>query len=188
VNLKLDVLHLRRGNLGLVLPHHPGFFDSAPAMRATCRQRYVDSLVDARRDGTTTAASVGGSRLASRLGRMRLGAAARERRCLALAGAQGFFQQPAQPFVLRLQTLNLASQAGDLLGVRFLHHTPSLRARPPQTSDQAGTGAITLNKYNTRLLLLSKSKAYLRGLSNNHGQVGLHYMSHTRNGVMGLFF
>lgn len=40
---------------------------------------------------------------------------------------------------------------------------------------------------NTRLLLLSKSKAYPRGLSNNHGQVGSHYMSHTRNGVMGLF-
>ena len=40
---------------------------------------------------------------------------------------------------------------------------------------------------NTRLLLLSKSKAYQTGLSNNHGQVGMHYMSHTRSGVMGLF-
>jgi len=40
---------------------------------------------------------------------------------------------------------------------------------------------------NTRLLLLSKSKTYPRGLSNTHGQVGLHYMSHTRSGVMGLF-
>lgn len=45
---------------------------------------------------------------------------------------------------------------------------------------------------NSRLLLLSKSKAYAKGLSNTHGQVGLHYMSHTvgwggRNGVMGLF-
>ncbi len=40
---------------------------------------------------------------------------------------------------------------------------------------------------NARLLLLSKSKAYLNGLSNNHGQVGQHYMSHTRSGVMGLF-
>ena len=40
---------------------------------------------------------------------------------------------------------------------------------------------------NIRLLLLSTSKAYPRGLANNHGQVGLHYMSHTRNGVMGLF-
>ena len=40
---------------------------------------------------------------------------------------------------------------------------------------------------NTRLLLLSKSKAYPKGLANNHGQVGLHYMSHVRSGVMGLF-
>ena len=31
---------------------------------------------------------------------------------------------------------------------------------------------------NTRLLLLSKSKAYPKGLSNNHGQVGRHYFSH----------
>lgn len=31
---------------------------------------------------------------------------------------------------------------------------------------------------NSRLLLLSKSKAYPDGLSNNHGQVGRHYFSH----------
>ncbi len=31
---------------------------------------------------------------------------------------------------------------------------------------------------NNRLLLLSKSKAYARGLSNNHGQVGKHYLAH----------
>lgn len=31
---------------------------------------------------------------------------------------------------------------------------------------------------NTRLLLLSKSKAYPAGLSNNHGQVGKHYIAH----------
>ena len=31
---------------------------------------------------------------------------------------------------------------------------------------------------NTRLLLLSRSSAYPNGLSNNHGQVGRHYMSH----------
>jgi len=31
---------------------------------------------------------------------------------------------------------------------------------------------------NIRLLLLSKSKAYPNGLSNNHGQVGRHYFSH----------
>jgi gluconate 2-dehydrogenase alpha chain len=31
---------------------------------------------------------------------------------------------------------------------------------------------------NVRLLLLSKSKAYPNGLSNNHGQVGKHYIAH----------
>ena len=31
---------------------------------------------------------------------------------------------------------------------------------------------------NTRLLLLSKSRAYPNGLSNNHGQVGKHYFAH----------
>ena len=41
---------------------------------------------------------------------------------------------------------------------------------------------------NVRTLLLSKSKAYPNGLSNNHGQVGKHYMSHnTRAGVLALF-
>ena len=33
---------------------------------------------------------------------------------------------------------------------------------------------------NSRLLLLSKSKAYPNGLSNNHGQVGRHYFSHNQ--------
>jgi len=41
---------------------------------------------------------------------------------------------------------------------------------------------------NTRLLLLSKSKAYPKGLSNNHGQVGRHYFSHhTGASVSALF-
>jgi gluconate 2-dehydrogenase alpha chain len=41
---------------------------------------------------------------------------------------------------------------------------------------------------NVRLLLLSKSKAYPAGLSNNHGQVGRHYMSHNQTaGVSALF-
>jgi gluconate 2-dehydrogenase alpha chain len=41
--------------------------------------------------------------------------------------------------------------------------------------------AVLLGSYtyeNTRLLLLSKSKAYPNGLSNNHGQVGKHYIAH----------
>ena len=41
---------------------------------------------------------------------------------------------------------------------------------------------------NVRLLLLSKSKAFPNGLSNNHGQVGRHYMSHNQTaGVTALF-
>jgi len=41
---------------------------------------------------------------------------------------------------------------------------------------------------NVRLLLLSKSKAFPRGLANNHGQVGRHYFSHNQGaGVSALF-
>ena len=41
---------------------------------------------------------------------------------------------------------------------------------------------------NTRTLLLSKSKAFPNGLSNNHGQVGRHYFSHNQGaGVTALF-
>ncbi|MGH9558637.1 MAG: GMC oxidoreductase, partial [Bryobacteraceae bacterium] len=40
---------------------------------------------------------------------------------------------------------------------------------------------------NSRLLLLSKSKAYPNGLSNNHGQVGRHYFGHQQTFVSGLF-
>jgi gluconate 2-dehydrogenase alpha chain len=40
---------------------------------------------------------------------------------------------------------------------------------------------------NTRLLLLSRSKAFPRGLANNAGQVGRHYMAHVYCGVNALF-
>jgi gluconate 2-dehydrogenase alpha chain len=39
---------------------------------------------------------------------------------------------------------------------------------------------------NVRLLLLSKSKAYPNGLSNNHGQVGKHYFGHWTTAVTAL--
>jgi gluconate 2-dehydrogenase alpha chain len=51
--------------------------------------------------------------------------------------------------------------------------------------------AVLLATYtyeNVRTLLLSKSKAFPNGLSNNHGQVGRHYMTHaTGGGVTALF-
>lgn len=40
---------------------------------------------------------------------------------------------------------------------------------------------------NSRLLLLSRSKAFPHGLSNNHGQVGRHYFAHWQTGVTALF-
>jgi gluconate 2-dehydrogenase alpha chain len=41
---------------------------------------------------------------------------------------------------------------------------------------------------NARLLLLSQSSAYPRGLANNHGQVGRHYFTHNQGGgVLALF-
>jgi gluconate 2-dehydrogenase alpha chain len=50
---------------------------------------------------------------------------------------------------------------------------------------------VLLSSYtyeNTRLLLLSPSKAFPNGLSNNHGQVGRHYFSHAQTaGVTALF-
>jgi gluconate 2-dehydrogenase alpha chain len=41
---------------------------------------------------------------------------------------------------------------------------------------------------NVRLLLLSKSKAYPAGLSNNHGQVGRHYFSHNQGAAVTALF
>jgi gluconate 2-dehydrogenase alpha chain len=50
---------------------------------------------------------------------------------------------------------------------------------------------VLLSSYtyeNTRILLLSSSKVFPNGLSNNHGQVGRHYFSHAQTaGVTALF-
>ena len=41
---------------------------------------------------------------------------------------------------------------------------------------------------NSRLLLLSKSRAYPQGLSNNHGQVGRHFFAHYQTGAVTALF
>jgi gluconate 2-dehydrogenase alpha chain len=49
---------------------------------------------------------------------------------------------------------------------------------------------VLLSSYtyeNSRILLHSKSRAYPNGLSNNHGQVGKHFTTHSFFGVSGLF-
>ena len=50
---------------------------------------------------------------------------------------------------------------------------------------------VLLSSYvyeNVRLLLLSTSKAYPKGLSNNHGQVGRHYFSHAQGATATALF
>jgi gluconate 2-dehydrogenase alpha chain len=52
-------------------------------------------------------------------------------------------------------------------------------------------GVVLLASYvyeNVRMLLLSKSKAYPNGLSNNHGQVGRHYFSHNQGATVTALF
>ncbi|MGC1462657.1 MAG: GMC family oxidoreductase [Terracidiphilus sp.] len=74
-----------------------------------------------------------------------------------------------------------SGSGGRVTGVRYL-------ADKKEYFQPASVVLLASHTYeNTRLLLLSKSNAYPQGLSNNHGQVGRHYFSHTRNGVMGLF-
>jgi len=41
---------------------------------------------------------------------------------------------------------------------------------------------------NSRLLLLSKSRAYANGLANNHGQVGKHFFAHYQTGALTALF
>ena len=51
--------------------------------------------------------------------------------------------------------------------------------------------AVLLASYtyeNSRLLLLSTSNAFPKGLSNNHGQVGRHYLSHAQGGAVTALF
>jgi gluconate 2-dehydrogenase alpha chain len=57
-----------------------------------------------------------------------------------------------------------------------------------ETFQQARTVLLAAFTYeNVRLLLLSSSKAYPHGLSNNHGQVGKHFIAHVTPHVFGLF-
>src|SRR5580658_8104303 len=66
----------------------------------------------------------------------------------------------------------LADGNGKVTGVQFLKDGREYF----QAAKVVLLGAYTYE--NVRLLLLSKSKAFPSGLSNNHGQVGKHYIGH----------
>ncbi|HWE61362.1 MAG TPA: GMC family oxidoreductase [Chloroflexota bacterium] len=76
----------------------------------------------------------------------------------------------------------LADAGGNVTGVQYLDATGQLVEQP--------ASFVILSTYvyeNTRMLLLSKSKAFPNGLANNHGQVGKYYLSHSYVSVNGLF-
>src|SRR6266853_6289777 len=65
-----------------------------------------------------------------------------------------------------------AGASGQVTGVQYLRQGKEYF----QPAKVVLLGAYTYE--NSRLLLLSKSKAYANGLSNNHSQVGKHYFGH----------
>jgi gluconate 2-dehydrogenase alpha chain len=76
----------------------------------------------------------------------------------------------------------LSDGGGNVTGVEYLDASGELVHQPAHF--------VILSTYvyeNTRLLLLSTSKAYPHGLANNHGQVGKYYLSHSYVSVNGLF-
>ena len=78
----------------------------------------------------------------------------------------------------------VAGADGRVTGVSYI--------KDKQRIFSAGEGCVAARVYtyeNSRLLLLSKSKAYPNGLANNHGQVGKHYFGHwgTAGGAAALF-
>jgi gluconate 2-dehydrogenase alpha chain len=70
---------------------------------------------------------------------------------------------------------------GRVTGVRYLRNREEF-FQPAKVVLLAG-----YTYENSRLLLLSKSKPYPKGLSNNHGQVGRHYFGHWNSFVTALF-
>jgi gluconate 2-dehydrogenase alpha chain len=75
----------------------------------------------------------------------------------------------------------VAGPDGRVTGVRYLRN----RQEYFQPAKVVLLASYTYE--NSRLLLLSKSKAYPNGLSNNHGQVGRHYFAHWADFVSALF-
>ena len=75
----------------------------------------------------------------------------------------------------------MTDRDGRVSGVKYLDHKGRMQEQPARF--------VIIGTYvfeNTRLLLLSKSKAHPHGLSNNHDQVGKGYIAQTTVGVNGV--
>ena len=75
-----------------------------------------------------------------------------------------------------------ADANGRVTGVKYVKGTEEFF----QPASVVLVGSYTYE--NVRLLLVSKSKAYPKGLSNNRGQVGRHYFSHNQGGGVSAIF
>lgn len=76
----------------------------------------------------------------------------------------------------------LSNDKGQVTGVQYLDDKGQEQEQP--------AGLVILSSYiyeNVRMLLLSTSSAYPKGLANNNGQVGKNYMSHAYVGTYGFF-
>ncbi|HEU0164460.1 MAG TPA: GMC family oxidoreductase, partial [Thermomicrobiales bacterium] len=76
----------------------------------------------------------------------------------------------------------LSNDKGQVTGVQYLDDKGELQEQP--------AGVVILSTYiyeNNRLLLVSTSDFYKKGLANNGGNVGKHYMSHVYTGNYGFF-
>jgi gluconate 2-dehydrogenase alpha chain len=76
----------------------------------------------------------------------------------------------------------LSDSGGNVTGVQYLDAHGQLQEQP--------ASFVIVGGYvyeNTRLLLLSKARAYPNGLSNNHGQLGKYYIAQAASSVSGLY-
>jgi gluconate 2-dehydrogenase alpha chain len=76
----------------------------------------------------------------------------------------------------------LTDKWGNISGVQYLDPSGQMVEQP--------AAFVILSTYvyeNTRMLLLNRSKLFPNGLSNNHGQVGKYYLSHSYVSVNGMF-
>jgi gluconate 2-dehydrogenase alpha chain len=76
----------------------------------------------------------------------------------------------------------LSNDQGQVTGIEYLDDKGQMQEQP--------AGVVILSTYiyeNNRLLLLSTSDHYPKGLANNGGNVGKHYMSHAYVGSYGSF-
>jgi gluconate 2-dehydrogenase alpha chain len=76
----------------------------------------------------------------------------------------------------------VADASGKVSGVTYLRDSQEFF----QPAKVVLLGSYTYE--NSRLLLLSKSKAYPNGLANNHGQVGRHFFAHHQGGGVSALF